>query len=96
MAVLKPFKAVRPRDDMAHLVGALPYDVMNSAEAREMVKGNPHSFLHVDKAEVDLPEGIDIYSAQVYAKAKENLDGLELDGVCVQDKKPMLTFTVKL
>ncbi len=90
MAVLKPFKAVRPRDDMAHLVGALPYDVMNSAEAREMVKGNPHSFLHVDKAEVDLPEGIDIYSAQVYAKAKENLDGLELDGVCVQDKKPML------
>ncbi len=90
MAVLKPFKAVRPRDDMAHLVGALPYDVMNSAEAREMVKDNPHSFLHVDKAEVDLPVGIDIYSPQVYAKAKENLDGLESSGVCKQDEKPML------
>ncbi len=90
MAVLKPFKAVRPCDDMAHLVGALPYDVMNSAEAREMVKDNPHSFLHVDKAEVDLPEGIDIYSPQVYAKAKENLDGLESSGVCKQDEKPML------
>ena len=51
MAVLKPFKAVRPKDEYASAVGALPYDVMNSEEAREMVKDKPYSFLHVDKAE---------------------------------------------
>ena len=52
MAVLKPFKAVRPKNEYASLVGALPYDVMNSEEAREMVKDKPYSFLHVDKAEL--------------------------------------------
>ena len=90
MAVLKPFKAVRPKDEYASQVGALPYDVMNSEEAREMVKDKPYSFLHVDKAEVDLPQGIDIYSAEVYAKAKENLDALSENGICKQDDKPML------
>lgn len=90
MAVLKPFKAVRPKDEYASQVGALPYDVMNSEEAREMVKDKPYSFLHVDKAEVDLPQGIDIYSAKVYEKAKENLDALSENGICKQDEKPML------
>ncbi len=90
MAVLKPFKAVRPKDEYASQVGALPYDVMNSEEAREMVKDKPYSFLHVDKAEVDLPQGIDIYSAEVYQKAKENLDALSENGICKQDEKPML------
>ena len=90
MAILKPFKAVRPKDEYASQVGALPYDVMNSEEAREMVKDKPYSFLHVDKAEVDLPQGIDIYSAEVYEKAKENLDSLSEKGICKQDKKPML------
>ena len=60
MAVFKPFKAVRPVPEYADKVAALPYDVMNSAEAAEMVKGNPCSFLHVDKAEIDLPAGTDI------------------------------------
>lgn len=90
MAILKPFKAVRPKDEYASQVGALPYDVMNSEEAREMVKDKPYSFLHVDKAEVDLPQGIDIYSAEVYEKAKENLDSLSEKGICKQDEKPML------
>lgn len=90
MAILKPFKAVRPKDEYASEVGALPYDVMNSEEAREMVKDKPYSFLHVDKAEVDLPQGIDIYSAEVYEKAKENLDALSVKGICKQDEKPML------
>ncbi len=90
MAVLKPFKAVRPKDEYASLVGALPYDVMNSEEAREMVKDKPYSFLHVDKAEVDLPLGIDIYSPEVYQKAKENLEALSENGICKQDEKPML------
>ena len=85
MAIFKPFRAVRPLPAYACEVAALPYDVMNSAEAAEMVKGNPHSFLHVDKAEIDLPDGTDLYSEQVYLKAKENLEKLSSDGICMQD-----------
>ena len=86
MAVFKPFRAVRPLPEYASRVAALPYDVMNSDEAREMVKGNPYSFLHVDKAEVDLPVGTELYSEAVYNKAAENLQKLETDGICKQDK----------
>ncbi len=88
MAILKPFKAVRPLPEHVAEVAALPYDVMNSAEARVMVEGKPYSFLHVDKAEVDLPEGIDIYTEQVYLKARENLDKLVTDNICREDSKP--------
>ena len=87
MAVFKPFKALRPVNEYASRVAALPYDVMNSSEAREMVKGNPYSFLHVDKAEIDLEKGVDLYSDEVYKKAKENLEKLEKDGVMKQDEK---------
>ena len=90
MAVIRKFKAIRPKSEMAEAVAALPYDVVNSEEAREMTKDKPYSFLHVDKAEIDLPVGTDIYSPQVYAKAKENLDKLVSDGILVQDNKPML------
>lgn len=90
MAILRPFKAIRPTPDKADKVGALPYDVMNSDEAREMVKDNPYSFLHVDKAEIDLPKDTYIYDEKVYEKAKENLEKLISDGILVQDAKPML------
>lgn len=90
MAILKPFKAIRPTPETAGKVGALPYDVMNSDEAREMVKDNPYSFLHVDKAEIDLPRDTYIYDEKVYEKAKENLEKLVSDGVLSQDSKPML------
>ncbi len=90
MAIFKPFKAVRPLPEYASKVAALPYDVMNSEEARAMVKGNPYSFLHVDKAEVDLPLGTELYSATVYNKAAENLRKLETDGVCSQDRTDCL------
>lgn len=89
MAIFKPFRALRPVPEHAAEVAALPYDVMNSEEARDMVKGNPYSFLHVDKAEVDLPEGTDLYSKQVYEKAASNLKQLETDGICKQDTTPM-------
>ena len=62
MAVIRQFKAVRPTPAMAEKVAALPYDVVNSEEARDMTAGKPYSFLHVDKAEIDLPAGTDIYS----------------------------------
>ncbi len=87
MAVFMPFKAIRPVPEFASKVAALPYDVMNSAEAAEMVKGNPYSFLHVDKAEIDLPAGTDLYSEQVYLKARANLDKLVADGICKQDEE---------
>ena len=87
MAIFRPFKAIRPIPEYASKVAALPYDVMNSAEAAEMVKGNPYSFLHVDKAEIDLPAGTDLYSETVYLKARENLDKLVSDGICKQDEE---------
>lgn len=90
MAVFKAFRAYRPAAAFQQQIPAPPYDVMNSAEAREMVKGNPLSFLHVDKAEIDLSPAIDPYSPQVYEKAKENLLALEDSGRLVQDSKPCL------
>ena len=74
--------------ELASSVAALPYDVMNSNEAKEMVKDNPYSFLHVDKAEIDLPEGTYLYDPAVYAKAAENLNKLVSDGICSRDEKP--------
>ncbi len=88
MAVVKAFRAFRPVPEKAARVAALPYDVMNSAEARQMVQGNPYSFLHVDKAEVDLPEGTDVYSEAVYLKARENLDTMIQNGVYEADGEP--------
>lgn len=88
MAVFKPFKALRPTKEFASRVAALPYDVMSSEEAKEMVKSNPYSFLHIDKAEIDLPEGTYIYSDEVYKKAKDNLEKSEADGVMVSDEAP--------
>lgn len=90
MSVLRPFCAYRPAREFADKVAALPYDVMNSQEAREMVKGNPYSFLHIDKAEIDLPESVDIYSPEVYNKANENLERMINDGIFIKDKKPCL------
>jgi uncharacterized protein (DUF1015 family) len=73
MANISPFKALRPRPELARQVASRPYDVLNSKEAREEVVGNPHSFLHITKSEIDLPEDTDIHSAPVYEKAKENI-----------------------
>ena len=88
MALYRAFKAFRPEKSKQALIPALPYDVMNSEEAREAVKGNPYSFLHIDKAEIDLPKGTDVYSDEVYQKAKENLENLEKTGALIQDEKP--------
>ena len=90
MSVLKAFRALRPTPEYASKVAALPYDVMNSDEARRMVFGNPYSFLHVDKAEIDLPKSVDIYDDRVYEKARENLSKLVSAEVMKQDEKPCL------
>ncbi|MGN0571156.1 MAG: DUF1015 domain-containing protein [Candidatus Fimenecus sp.] len=90
MAVLKAFRAYRPAVGFADKVAALPYDVMNSDEARKTAFGNPYSFLHVDKAEIDLPKTVDIYDEKVYLKAKENLGKLISADVLQQDEIPCL------
>ena len=90
MAMVKSFKAIRPTADYAKVVAALPYDVMNTAEARAMVKGNPYSFLHIDKAEIDFEPEIHLYDEKVYERAKNNLDQLMRDKVLVQDQTECL------
>lgn len=90
MAVLKPFKAYRPAPELANKVAALPYDVMNSEEARQMVVGNPYSFLHVDKAEIDLDPSVDIHDVQVYEKARDNLYGMINDNIFINDSEDSL------
>ena len=88
MAIIKPFKAVRPKPYLADKVASRPYDVLNSAEAKDEAKGNPYSFLHVTKAEIDLPDGTDLHSQAVYDKAKDNLEDFLKQGVIFQEEKP--------
>lgn len=86
MAYIQPFRGVRPREDLARLVAAPPYDVLTSEEARELAAGNPYSFLHIGKPEIDLPPGTDLYADAVYAKGKENFDRFLSEGTIVPDK----------
>lgn len=88
MATLKPFAALRPKPELAAQICELPYDVMSSEEARAMAAGNPLSFLHVSKPEIDLPPGTDLYSDAVYSKGKENFTKLISQGALYQDQQP--------
>ncbi len=88
MAIIKPFKALRPRPDLAAKVASPPYDVLNSEEAKAEAKENPLSFLHITKAEIDFPNGIDLHSQGVYDKANENLRQFIEQGTLANEKKP--------
>lgn len=88
MAALLPFRALRPTPASAARVAAVPYDVVNTEEARAMAAGNPLSFLHVSRAEIDLPPDTDPYSDMVYAKAVENFDVLKRQAPLVVDDAP--------
>lgn len=88
MAIVKPFPALRPKPDLAMRVCELPYDVMSSEEARQIASGNPLSFLHVSKPEIDLDPQTDPYSDKVYAKGKENFLRLIEQGVLRADSTP--------
>jgi len=90
MAVLKKFKALRPKKGFEKKLASLPYDVLDSEEARELARDNPWSFLHVVKPEIDLPEGIDLYSRAVYEKAKENINKFITEGILIQEDSPKL------
>lgn len=88
MAIIKPFSALRPRPELAQQVASRPYDVLNSEEARKEAEGNPFSFLHVTKSEIDLPAETDVHSQPVYDKAKEYLNLLIKEGVLFKEEKP--------
>jgi uncharacterized protein (DUF1015 family) len=88
MATIKPFRALRPQPALAQQVASKPYDVLNSQEAKKEAAGNHYSFLRITKPEIDLPDGIDVYSSAVYEKARQNLDTFITNGVLFKEEKP--------
>src|SRR5688572_8827545 len=88
MAIIKPFKSLRPKKELAERVASRPYDVLNSQEAKKEAAGNDYSFLRITKSEIDLPEGIDTHSQQVYDKAKTNLETFIQNGTLFLEEKP--------
>lgn len=92
MITVKPFAALRPQEKFVKECAALPYDVMSSEEARIEAQDKPYSFLHIDKAEIDLDRGVDLYDDRVYEKAAENLAAFEKQGVYQQDKEKKFYF----
>ena len=88
MPLIKPFAGLRPVPERAEEVVAPPYDVLNSAEARERADGRPWSFLHISKAEIDLPEGTDPFDPSVYAKSAENMQKMLQQGILMREDKP--------
>lgn len=89
MSKIKPFRALRPKENLVSKVASVPYDVVNVAEAKSLAENNPHSFLHVTRSEIDLSES-DVYSTEVYRKAKENLQKLRREGVLIREDTPSL------
>ncbi|MBV8254297.1 MAG: DUF1015 domain-containing protein [Chitinophaga sp.] len=88
MAIIKPFQGLRPQPEIAAKVAARPYDVLSSAEAKQEATGNPVSFYHVSKSEIDLPENTDVHSQQVYDQAATNLRKFVSEGTLFQDEQP--------
>lgn len=88
MALIQPFPALRPKPELADKLASRPYDVLNSTEAKEEARDNPFSFLHVTKAEIDLPENTDLHSQSVYEKAKDNLAEFMQKGIVFTEEKP--------
>ena len=88
MAIFQTFRALRPVPEKAEKVAALPYDVVSREEARLIGEKNPDSFLHVDRAEMDLPADTGLYDSIVYEQARKNLQKMEENGSLIQDEKP--------
>jgi len=90
MAIVRPFRAVRPAKDFADKVISLPYDVMNREEAAKMAEENPYSFLHICRSEIDLPNVENPYSEQVYEKARKNIDDFLINEILIREEQPLL------
>lgn len=89
MAIVRPFKGVIPKQELAEQVACLPYDVMNRKEAKQMAEGNPNSYLHIVRSEIDLPDSVGDYDKLVYETARKNLDKFIADGIMSQDQEPI-------
>lgn len=89
MAIVRPFKGVIPKQELAEQVACLPYDVMNRKEAKQMAEGNPNSYLHIVRSEIDLPDSVGDYDKLVYETARKNLDKFIADGIMSQDQAPI-------
>ena len=87
MAIIKPFKAVRPANEYVKMVAELPYDVMNREEAKKLAKGNKYSYLHIDRAEIDLDDNVNEHDEKVYLKAKENLNKFIDKNIFIKDEE---------
>src|SRR5699024_398800 len=87
MAIIRPFKAYRPKASKVKEIASLPYDVLSSDEARKMTAENEFSFLHITKAEIDLPWDIDVHNKQVYEQARKNLDDMISKELLLEDQK---------
>ena len=90
MATIAPFRAVRPKPELAAQVAAPPYDVVSLKEAQELAEGNPHCFLRIGRAELELADGVDPYSSEVYQRGADNLRKLINEGILVQESQPLL------
>ncbi len=88
MITIKPFAALRPEPQHAKAVASPPYDVLSSKEAKAAAQGNPHSFLHITKSEIDLPDKTDVHSQEVYDSAKENLTAFINRSILFKENKP--------
>lgn len=96
MATLHPFRALRPKSSEAAHVAAVPYDVINTDEARALAEGNPLSFLHVSRAEIDLPAGTDPYSDAVYQRAAGNFEALRKTSLVVDDEPSVYFYRLRM
>jgi len=93
MALIRPFKALRPAQEAASMVASVPYDVVNTKEAKELAEGNPFSLLRVTRSEIELPEGTNPYSDEVYQKAKDNLKKIKTEApLIVEDEAKIYIY----
>src|SRR5690349_21725893 len=97
MAIIRAFNALRPPREKALAVSAVPYDVVNTTEARQLAAGNPLSFLHVSRPEIDLPDGADVYSVAVYARAASNFERLKSEApLAIEDEPGLYVYQLRM
>ena len=96
MATLHPFRALRPNASNAPRIAAVPYDVVSTDEARALAEGNPQSFLHVSRAEIDLPAGTDPYADAVYQRAADNFAALRTHDLSVEDEASVYFYRLQM
>src|SRR5437868_209159 len=95
MAMLEPFRALRPQPSLAAEVAAVPYDVVSTEEARRLAEGHPLSFLRVSRAEIELPAGTDPYSSDVYRRAAKNFETLKQSALVLEDQPSLYLYRLR-